>query len=247
MPRRDVAGYTALMARNPTDPTILRVAQREIPLVVTRNSRARRITLRLDGLSGDVRLVLPKRMALSEGLDFATRKADWLLAQIDALPPRVPFIDGAVIPLLGRDHVIRHVEGARRGVWRRDGEIFVSGFPEHLPRRVTDFLKAEARAEIGALARAKAAQIDRQVTRLTIRHMTSRWGSCGSDGKLCFCWRLVLAPDAVFDYIVAHEVAHLRYMNHGPRFWKLVGRLTPELDGARRWLKKNGDTLLAYG
>jgi predicted metal-dependent hydrolase len=57
----------------------------------------------------------------------------------------------------------------------------------------------------------------------------------------------VLAPDAVFDYVVAHEVAHLRYMNHGPRFWKLVARLTPERDGARRWLKKNGDALLAYG
>jgi hypothetical protein len=235
------------MARSSTDPTILRVAQREIPLVVSRNSRARRITLRLDGLSGDVRLVLPKRTALREGLDFAAQKADWLLAQLDALPARVPFADGAVIPLLGQDHVIRHVAGARRGVWRSDGEIFVSGFAEHVPRRVADFLKTEARAAIGPRARAKAEAIDRRVTRLTIRHMTSRWGSCGSDGALCFCWRLVLAPEPVFDYVIAHEVAHLRYMNHGPRFWKLVARLTPELDGARRWLKKNGDSLLAYG
>ncbi len=237
----------ASMARSSNEPMILRVAQREIPLVVSRNSRARRITLRLDGLSGDVRLVLPKRMALREGLDFATQKADWLLAQLDALPARVPFTDGAVIPLLGRDHVIRHVAGARRGVWRQDGEIFVSGRAEHLPRRITDFLKAEARAAIAPLAHAKAAQIDRQVTRLTIRHMTSRWGSCGSDGKLCFCWRLVLAPEPVFDYIIAHEIAHLRHMNHGPRFWKLVARLTPDLNGARRWIKQSGDTLLAYG
>jgi predicted metal-dependent hydrolase len=237
----------ASMARGSADSTVLRVAQREIPLVVSRNNRARRITLRLDGLSGDVRLVLPKRMALREGLDFATQKADWLLAQLDALPARIPFTDGAVIPLLGRDHVIRHVAGARRGVWRQDGEIFVSGFAEHLPRRVTDFLKSEARAAIGPLAQAKAARIERRVTRLTIRHMTSRWGSCGSDGALCFCWRLVLAPEPVFDYVVAHEVAHLRYMSHGPRFWKLVSRLTPDMDGARRWLKGSGDTLLAYG
>ena len=106
----------ASMARSSNEPMILRVAQREIPLVVSRNSRARRITLRLDGLSGDVRLVLPKRMALREGLDFATQKADWLVAQLDARPARVPFTDGAVIPLRGRDHVIRHVAGARRGV-----------------------------------------------------------------------------------------------------------------------------------
>ncbi len=235
------------MARSSAGPTILRVAQREIPLVVSRNSRARRIILRLDGLSGDVRLVLPKRMALREGLDFAAQKADWLLAQLDALPARVPFADGAVIPLFGRDHAIRHVEGARRGVWRKDGEILVSGFAEHVPRRVADFLKAEARAAIGARARAKAAEIDRRVTRLTIRHMTSRWGSCGSDGALCFCWRLILAPEPVFDYVIAHEVAHLRHQHHGPRFWKLVARPSPELDGARRWLKKNGDSLLAYG
>ena len=235
------------MAGNSVGPTILRVAQREIPLVISRHSRARRITLRLDSLSGNVRLVLPKRMALREGLDFATQKADWLLAQIDALPERVPFADGAVIPLLGRDHVIRHVAGARRGVWRQDGEIFASGFAEHLPRRITDFLKAEARAAIAPPAHAKAAQIERQITRLTIRHMTSRWGSCGSDGALCFCWRLVLAPEPVFDYVIAHEIAHLRYMNHGPRFWQLAARLTPDLNGAHRWLKRNGDTLLAYG
>ncbi len=73
LPRRGPAGYTASMARASTDPTILRVAQREIPLLVSRNKRARRITLRLDGLSGDVRLVLPQRMALREGLEFATQ------------------------------------------------------------------------------------------------------------------------------------------------------------------------------
>ena len=77
--------------------------------------------------------------------------------------------------------------------------------------------------------------------------MTSRWGSCGSDGALCFCWRLILAPEAVLDYVVAHEVAHLRYMNHGPRFWALVARLTPDAKGAQAWLKAHGDTLLAYG
>ena len=58
---------------------------------------------------------------------------------------------------------------------------------------------------------------------------------------------LILAPEPVLDYVVAHEVAHLRYMSHGPRFWKLVGRLAPEAVGARAWLKAHGDRLLAYG
>ena len=235
------------MAGPSTDPTILKVARREIPLVVSRNTRARRIILRLDGLSGDVRLVLPKRTTLREGLDFARRKADWLIAQIDARPPRVPFAEGAVVPVLGVDHVIRHRPGARRGAWREDGTIFVSGFAEHMARRVTDLLKAEAQSEIAPRARAKAAIVEREIRRIGIRHMTSRWGSCGSDGALCFCWRLILAPEAVLDYVVAHEVAHLRYMNHGPRFWALVARLTPDRESAQAWLKAHGDTLLAYG
>ena len=180
-------------------------------------------------------------------LDFARRKADWLIAQIDARPPRVPFAEGAVVPVLGVDHVIRHRPGARRGAWREDGTIFVSGFAEHMARRVTDLLKAEAQSEIAPRARAKAAIVKREIRRIGIRHMTSRWGSCGSDGALCFCWRLILAPEAVLDYVVAHEVAHLRYMNHGPRFWALVARLTPDAKGAQAWLKAHGDTLLAYG
>lgn len=235
------------MVRHLEKPNTLRVAGRTLPLAVSRNSRARRITVSLDGVSGGVRLVLPQRAALSEGLNFAETKADWLLDQIDALPARVAFEPGAVIPVLGQDHIIRHLEEARRGVWRADGEIWVSGFAEHLPRRVMDFLKSEARQTIAPRAQDQALKIDVPIQRISLRDMSSRWGSCSSDGNLSFCWRLILAPEPVLDYVVAHEVAHLRHMNHGPRFWKLVSRLTNNEKEARRWLKKHGDSLLSYG
>ncbi len=77
--------------------------------------------------------------------------------------------------------------------------------------------------------------------------MTSRWGSCGSDGALCFCWRLILAPEAVLDYVVAHEVAHLEEANHGSRFWRLVQELCPGWKEARRWLRRHGATLHRHG
>ena len=76
-------------------------------------------------------------------------------------------------------------------------------------------------------ALAKAATIERRVTRVTLRDTRSRWGSCSSEGRLNFSWRLILTPEPVLDYVVAHEVAHLVHMNHGARFWKLVARLTP--------------------
>ena len=80
-----------------------------------------------------------------------------------------------------------------------------------------------------------------------VRDTRSRWGSCSSTSRLSFSWRLVLAPEPVIDYVVAHEVAHLQEMNHSPRFWQLVARLVPDLGPPRAWLKTNGAQLLRYG
>ncbi len=226
---------------------ILRIEDQDVPVTVTRHPRARRLTLRLDPVAGELRLALPRGVALSEGLDFAQQRSDWILTQLEALPPRVAFADGAEIPFLGETHKISHDPRARRGVWRERHSIRVSGQIEHLPRRITDFLKAEARRELTNRTHVKATQIDRHVTRVSLRDTQSRWGSCSVDGCINFSWRLILAPAAVLDYVVAHEVAHLVHMNHGPRFWALVEKLTAETEAPRRWLRQNGATLLRFG
>jgi predicted metal-dependent hydrolase len=77
------------------------------------------------------------------------------------------------------------------------------------------------------------------------RDTTSRWGSCTSDGTLSFSWRIMMAPRPVIDYLVAHEVAHLREMNHGPKFWKLCTELCPDTERCKAWLKRNGSALQA--
>ena len=135
----------------------------------------------------------------------------------------------------------------RGGVWREDGGLLVSGYAEHVERRVRDFLKAEARREMSERAFAKARQIDRPIASLTLRDTRSRWGSCTPDGALSLSWRLVLAPLEVLDYVVAHEVAHLAHMNHGQRFWALTAKLTDQVEGPQRWLRDNGARLLRYG
>src|SRR3546814_15079026 len=94
------------------------------------------------------------------------------------------------------------------------------------------FLKRAARAEIGSRAREKAARIDRRVGRLSLRDTRTSWGSCNSKGDLNFSWRLILAPEHVLDYVVAHEVAHMVHLNHSQRFWKLAGTLTQDMRGA---------------
>ena len=223
---------------------------RELPLICRVSPRARRITLRVDAKSGGVQLTLPRGVSRAEGLRFAERHEDWLRRRLADLPRAVPFAAGAEIPILGQLHVIRHAPGARRGVWREGGAILVSGDPEFLPRRVADFLKREAKHEIQARAQAKAALLPgkaRPLRRVILRDTRSRWGSCAQSGDLSFSWRLILAPDFVCDYVVAHEVAHLAEMNHGPRFWRQVGALTGSVSEAKAWLRREGAGLHRYG
>jgi predicted metal-dependent hydrolase len=138
-------------------------------------------------------------------------------------------------------------EAGRGSVWLdEDGHIRVSGRDEHVPRRLLDFLKREARKILEARAIAFAARFGARPRRVTVRDTASRWGSCSANRSISFSWRLILAPDFVQDYVVAHEVAHLLEMNHGARFWRLVRSLVPDLDAPQDWLKKNGVALHRY-
>src|SRR5690606_34060629 len=130
---------------------------------------------------------------------------------------------------------------------QEDGEpvIVVHGDAAHLGRRIADFLKHEARAELSARVSRHAAGIGARPGRITLRDTTSRWGSCSSSGALSFSWRIIMAPPAVIDYLAAHEVAHLREMNHGPAFWQLCRQLAPRSDECRDWLRRNGASLQA--
>jgi hypothetical protein len=112
---------------------------------------------------------------------------------------------------------------------------------------VHDFLKREARRELQKSAQAHAEALSVRVKRLSIRDQSSRWGSCTSAGSLSFSWRLILAPPFVLDYLAAHEVAHLVEMNHSPRFWRVVARVCPSVERAKRWLDTYGNDLHRYG
>jgi predicted metal-dependent hydrolase len=220
-----------------------------VPLELRRSRRANRISLRIDMARGRVVLVTPHRVARRHALDFLGRQETWLRARLAQLPTSLPFADGATIPILGIPHRIVGDPTRLRGVVKRgDGFIWIPGAPEHLPRRLTDYLKAEAKHEITARARIKAAATGRGFTALTLRDTRSRWGSCNSAGRLAFSWRLILAPEDVLDYVVAHEAAHLVEMNHGAEFWKLCASLTAsDPKACRAWLKTHGAELHAYG
>jgi len=184
----------------------------------------------------------------THGMRFVQSKRGWIAARLAALPLAVPFAEGAVVPVLGVPHRIRReTDAVAPSVAIVGGEIRVRGEPVHLARRVRDFLVAKARNELALRARPLAARIGRDVTQITVRDTRSRWGSCSGRGNLSFSWRLIFAPERVIDYVVAHEVAHLAEMNHGPRFWRLVESLSPDSAVSRAWLKRHRSRLFSYG
>jgi predicted metal-dependent hydrolase len=126
-------------------------------------------------------------------------------------------------------------------------ELHVAGGHEHAPRRLREWLCAEAKRDLDQRVAWHAARLRLKPKRIAVRDQSSRWGSCSTTGVLSFSWRLILAPSHILDYVAAHEVAHLKEMNHGPRFWGLVRETMPAMDEAKRWLQIYGMDLHRYG
>ena len=225
----------------------LEIDGRSIPLTIRKNPRARRMILRLDTAGDGAVVTIPAHADPVEGLDMARRQSAWLGDQLEAQSDRLAFTEGSRVPFLGSDHILCRAPGRRGVVRRMDGEIHIPGDPEHMARRLTDWFKKQARAEIASRAIAKATLIARTPGRITIRDTRTRWGSCSSSGGLSFSWRLIMAPESVLDYVVAHEVAHLAHMNHGARFWAMVAKLEGDVGPARAWLRANGERLHRIG
>ncbi len=223
------------------------IGGREIPLIVRRHPRAQRIILRINTVGEGAVVTIPAHADPADGLEMARRQSAWLGERLDDVGARIEFSDGVQVPFQGQDYTLRHNPAARGTVWIEDGEIHVAGDLRHMTRRLNDWMKKQARAKIVPLSHAKAANIGHAPSRITIRDTRTRWGSCSSNGGLSFSWRLVMAPGEVLDYVVAHEVAHLKHMNHSLAFWQTVDTLTTNSKYGRNWLSNNGSTLHRIG
>jgi len=216
------------------------------PVTWRRSARARYANLRIDARSGAVVVTLPPRVPRRVGLALLAEQAGWVKASLAALAPAIPFASGGLLPIGGVPHLILS-NPSTCGVIAEGGTLFVGGPHESLAEGVAGFLHAEAARRISTVAARHAASLDVQPRRLRLKELRSRWGSCAHDGTLSFSWRLIMAPDWVMDYVVAHEVAHLRILDHSPSFWAYVARLTPHRESAIAWLKAHGPGLLRIG
>lgn len=212
-----------------------------VTILVRRTRQARRLSLRVSQLDGRVTMSLPMRTPLREAQVFAVEKEHWIRRTLAARPDVIrPMIGGTVL-FMGRD--VDVVIGAGRVARYVDGKITVPDNPARVVARIAALMKITARERLREASDRYAAALGVSYGRMSLRDTRSRWGSCSSDANLMYSWRLIMAPPAVLDYVAAHEVAHLREMNHSPDYWRVVAQIYPDYKTQRAWLRSNGQDL----
>ncbi len=214
----------------------------EIPVVITTRRGLRNITLRPKlNPRREIHISKPWLVSENAAIKFLVSKQKWIECIFQKCPDKVVLKSGDKIEFLGRVVELVHVPTMRSN--KLDGDkMLVGGAPEMFERRVRDVIKAEFLVELKNIIRTTPRDLWPQ--RIALRDTTSRWGSCSSSGTMSFSWRLAFAPYEVMRYVVMHELAHKKQMNHSPEFWAVVRELYgPGVERAKRWLKQNGGTL----
>jgi predicted metal-dependent hydrolase len=222
-------------------PEVIRLDDPVVVVRVHRSSRARRFTLSLRHRH-EARLTAPTYARDHETMAFLERHRDWLRDALDRAPNTRRVVPGATLPIDGRQVTLAMAPRRSRGCVL-DGDTLLVPPDRATGPAVAAFLRVRAQAALLPAARRAAEALGRDIARVSFRDTRSRWGSCTARGDLMFSWRLAMAPAPVQLYVANHEAAHLVEMNHGPGFWRLVERLTPDWRAHRAWLRCHGPTL----
>ncbi len=222
--------------------TLLSVGTRLIALEFSRNSRARNYILRLTA-DGRARVTIPWGGSKSDALEFAKSKSTWLAGQLGRLsrhPRTKPYGPGTQILLRGEWVQLEvGVAGGKQFVRFAEVELALANGVHELRQVVENYLRNLACAEIPPLVIERARLHNIPIKQVQIRNQRSRWGSCSSRGTISLNWRLIQIPEFVRDYLIVHELMHVREMNHSARYWAHVADAIPAYKEAERWLKKN--------
>lgn len=230
-----------------TDGPHIRVGETAWPVRLVHHARSRRYKLIFDGARGELRLTLPRRASAARALEWASGQQDWLHEQVGKAAAPVLVAPGAWVPVFGIERRVDWSVAAPRAVRLEGDRLCLGGPAETVGRRIERWLKAEALNLMARESREIAAQAGLNVGRVGVGDPRSRWGSCTHEGDLRYSWRLVMAPAHVRRATVAHEVAHLRHMDHGADFHALVDELhNGDVGAARAWLRREGRGLHRY-
>lgn len=220
-----------------------------MPLVVRESAKARRLTLRWrpEVAAGEVVLTIPLWYSQRKAAGFIEKSKPWLEQQISKSTPKHSFVDGMMVPILGKTYELRHKSSQSYRSWWGEDHLLIHAPAEKFGYFVEKSLCQVAEQFFRTRTHSYAVQLGKTVNRITVRDTRSRWGSCSPQGNISYSWRLIFAPEPVADYVCIHEVAHLVEMNHSAQFWEVVAGFCPDYKHLRRWLRHHGKTLFQYG
>jgi predicted metal-dependent hydrolase len=219
-----------------------------IPIDIRPIRTARRLRLRFDEASGSFKLTCPMRTSRRAALAWALDQRDWIEAQLARAAPPEPFVPGALIPIEGIDTRLVWSPAAPRSPRMAGGELRCGGPQESVARRVETFLKRLALETMSREVAEYSAAAGVTVSSVAVGDAGTRWGSCSSQGRIRLSWRLILAPREARRYVVAHEVAHLRHLDHSAEFKAFEARLFgPGVGEAKAILRRVGPRLRRIG
>lgn len=223
------------------------------PIIQRQNARAKRLILRFDETHHHFILTVPPRASQSDINTFLKTSAAWMGKQKSKKAPTISFVPGTTISILGDNVTLSHEPHFVTRSAKRIGEhLIIYGPAATFDKQCETYLKRLARKTFLLWCNDAIAHLPRslfkktQMTKLSLRDTTSRWGSCSSKGSISLSWRLIFAPTEVAKYVCIHECCHLIEMNHSDKFWRLVASQDPLYNAHRKWLKDHGKSLFAY-
>ncbi len=236
-----------ILLNSHSDP-VVDIEGEQVPVRIRRSAQARRISMRADVVRREIRITMPQYTPTKIALDFVVKKREWIAARLHSAPGATPIAVGEEIAVEGETHVIVWRADLPRSVQRIDGELRLGGPENMVEARILRWLKAEARTLFTAEIAHYCDRADEAPMRLSLGDPRSRWGSCSSRGTISLSWRLIMAPAAVRRSVIAHEVAHIRHMDHSRDFYNWLDTLYEgDRKAADRWLKMHGTGLQRVG
>jgi predicted metal-dependent hydrolase len=219
-----------------------------VPIEIRPVRGARRLRLRYDDARGVLRLTCPARTSRQTALAWAFDQREWIEQQLANVLPAEPFVPGAVIPIEGEDTLLIWSGDLSRLPIHISGQLRCGGPIAGFERRIAAFLKSRALERMSAEVAEFSSVAGVAASSVSVGDAVSRWGSCSSEGRIRLSWRLILAPASARRFVVAHEVAHLVHLNHGPKFKALEARLYGQgLSEAKAVLRRVGPRLRRFG
>ena len=218
-------------------------AEFDFKVKIKKSLRARRITLRICQVTGGLRVTIPSNLKASVLRDFIKKNINWVRFNLKNLSPSISVTEGIRIPISGQYRTILIDNNLQAKYLLKETELIVPKTKVRLEIQVKTILKQMAEDYFRVTCNDYAKKLDVKFLKISLKDPRSRWGSCSSEKKLMFSWRLIMAPVEVSSYVAAHEMAHLLHMDHSQRFWTVVGSIYQNYGNQRNWLKENGRSL----